>query len=815
MEEIEKIYFPEGFGSDPKDTGSQALADPDSRHYSVTLANDYFIGVQRRKNSANLPDSQVSSSQFGFPIQDERILLFADTNGYGTDSTKWDIGLSQTSETNTPNNKKLWEKGIGLSAVGLSAAYTGIESYTKYEDNATQLIIGNSTTSEKKYVVLTSKQLFDCDAANNIFISFGIKMEVDVPGNGVTFKAGLFNYQSGWFVQVRNNIIEIVQRYTLDGIVRENIYGRPAFKDKLDGTGVSRLNIDFSLVTMLAIELGSFDGSGARFYVYARDENQNGQHRWILFADIPTSEYSKTVERNPIPLPFNFEIETTGNTGGILSRYGCSVIKLGSDSAPLKLFSAASNTLPLIPSKEVFAFAILTKELYIDKPNNTKIFLKYLNAMSDVPVEIIFRRLKLTSSNIDSLKFKPSLREEYDPNNLVYLIAGDKLYFVSIANQAAVKSVNVSLNNIWFDAVRDLIFGTQTNSSDILIINGSTGAIVASVVTGKTNCHDVVISGNTLYVSHPGNNQVTVWNIADITAITLTHTIAVGNDPRDLAVGDGRVFCANRDSNSNNITVISTIDNSVSQTISVASTPNAIIHNRVSLYVASADNKVYRYTRSGGTYAVDNTSTFNTIVNPDSLAFVDTAEIIYVGSSTTKSLNIRDLSATPPTTITESLSANTIGLITDTDGNAYLYDSNGNVKDLFFDKTFVTLSSPTSTLKGNLLSSAVTAVILPGLQPLGDIVCSFVSSKSSQIYLEQFFQEYREFFSTSYDLNGTTIAQDLILIFLKHIGENLSLLTEQIEWLQGTTELTTIYGSESPHVSNPGSATVSLVIGQN
>jgi hypothetical protein len=276
-------------------------------------------------------------------------------------------------------------------------------------------------------------------------------------------------------------------------------------------------------------------------------------------------------------------------------------------------------------------------------------------------------------------------------------------------------------------------------------------------------------------------------------------------------VGDGRVFCANRTGNS--ISVI--IGNSVSQTLSATNTPNAIIHNRASLYVASGDNKVYRYTRSGPTYAVDSASTFDTMVNPDSLAFVDTAEIIYVGSSTTKSLNIRDLNAATPTTITEQLSANTIGLITDTDGNAYLYDSNGNVKDLLFDRTFVTLSSPTSTLKGNLLSSAVTAIILPGLQPLGDIVCSFISSKNSQIYLEQFFQEYREFFSTSYNLNGATIAQDLILIFLKHIGENLSLLTEQIIWLNGTTGLAATYGSESSHFSNPGSATVSLIIGQN
>ena len=808
MEEIQKIYFPEGFGSDPKDTGAQPLSDPDSRHYSVTLANDYFIGIQRRRNSANLPDSQVSSSQFGFPIQDERILLFADTNGYGTDSTKWDIGLSLTNEANTPNSQKLW--GVG---VGLTAAYTGIESYTEYKDNATQLIIGNSTTTQKKYVVLTSKQLFDCDAANNIFISFGIKMKASSIGNGVTFKAGLFNYQSGWFIQVRDNIISIVQRFTIDGITTENSYGRSTFKDKLDGTGVSGLTVDFSLVTMFAMELGSFDGSGARFYIYARDNNQNGQHRWILFADIPTSEYLQTIERNPIPLPFNFEIETSGSTGGVLSRYGCSVIKLGADAAPLKLFSAASNTLPLIPSKEVFAFAVLTKELYIDKPNNTKIFPKYLNAVSDVPIEIIFRRLKLTSSNIDSLKFKPSLREEYDPNNLVYLISGDKLYFVSIANQSAVKSVNVSLNNIWFDATRDLIFGTQTNSSDILIINGSTGVIVASIVTGKTNCHDVVISGNTLYVSHPGNNEVTFWNIADITAIALTSTITVGNNPRDLAVGDGRVFCANRTGNT--ISIISTIDNSVPQTMTVASTPNAIVHNRASLYVASGDNKVYRYTRSSTTYAVDSASTFDTMVNPDSLAFVDTAEIIYIGSSTTKSLNIRDLNAATPTTITEQLNANTIGLITDTDGNAYLYDSNGNVKDLLFDRTFVTLSSPSSSLKGNLLSSAITAIILPGLQPLGDIVCSFVSSKSSQIYLEQFFQEYREFFSTSYDLSGATIAQDLILIFLKHIGENLSLLAEQIVWLEGSSGLTTTYGLEPSHASNPGSATVSLVIGQN
>jgi len=805
MEELQKIYFPEEFGTDPKDTGSQALSDPDSRHYSVTLANDYFIPIRRRKNTANLPDSEVSSSQFGFPVQDERILLFADTNGYGTDSTKWDIGLSLTNEQNTPDGLRLW--GLG---VGLTAAYTGVESYTEYKDNATQLIISNNNTDASKYVVLTSKQLFDCDAANNIFVSFGIKMESTFIGNGLTFKAGLFNYQSGWFIQVRNDIISIVQRFTIDGIVKENTYGRTVFKDKLDGTGLSGLNIDFSLVTMFGIELGSFDGSGARFYIYARDENQNGRHRWILFADIPTSEYVQTIERNPIPLPFNFEIQTSGNTGGVLSRYGCSVVKLGADNAPLKLFSAASNTLPLIPSKEVFAFAILTKELYIDKPNNTKIFPKYLNAVSDVPIEIIFRRLKLTNSNIDSLGFKPSLREEYDPFNLVYLISGDKLYFVSIANQAAVKAINVSLNNISFDASKDLIFGTQTDSSDILIINGSTGVIVASVVTGKTNCHDVVISGNNLYVSHPGNNEVTVWNIGNITAITSVTSLTVGTNPMDLVVGDGRVFCANR--NSNSISVITVSNNSVVQTLSVVSTPNAMIHNRTSLYVASGDNKVYRYVQTGGNYTLN--SNFDTMANPDALAFVDTAEIIYVGSSTSKTLNIRDLNAATPTTQTETLPATTTALINDTDGNVYLYDSAGNVTDLFFDKIFVTLSSPTSSLKGNLLSSAITAVILPGLQPLGDIICSFVTSKSKQIYLQQFFQEYREFFSSSYDLNGSTIAQDLILIFLKHIGENLSVLTEQIIWLEGVG-LTPTYGSEILHFSNPGSATVSLVIGQN
>ena len=805
MEELQKIYFPEEFGTDPKDTGSQALSDPDSRHYSVTLANDYFIPIRRRKNTANLPDSEVSSSQFGFPVQDERILLFADTNGYGTDSTKWDIGLSLTNEQNTPDGLRLW--GLG---VGLNAAYTGVESYTEYKDNATQLIISNNNTDASKYVVLTSKQLFDCDAANNIFVSFGIKMESTFIGNGLTFRAGLFNYQSGWFIQVRNDIISIVQRFTIDGIVKENTYGRTVFKDKLDGTGLSGLNIDFSLVTMFGIELGSFDGSGARFYIYARDENQNGRHRWILFADIPTSEYVQTIERNPIPLPFNFEIQTSGNTGGVLSRYGCSVVKLGADNAPLKLFSAASNTLPLIPSKEVFAFAILTKELYIDKPNNTKIFPKYLNAVSDVPIEIIFRRLKLTNSNIDSLGFKPSLREEYDPFNLVYLISGDKLYFVSIANQAAVKAINVSLNNIWFNASQDLIFGTQTNKSDILIINGSTGIIVGSIVTNKINCQDVVVSGNNLYISHPGNNEVTVWNIGNITAITSVTSLTVGTNPMDLVVGDGRVFCANR--NSNSISVITVSNNSVVETLSVVSTPNAMIHNRTSLYVASSDNKVYRYVQTGGNYVLN--SNFDTMANPDALAFVDTAEIIYVGSSTSKTLNIRDLNAATPTTQTETLPATTTALINDTDGNVYLYDSAGNVTDLFYDKIFVTLSSPTSSLKGNLLSSAITAVILPGLQPLGDIICSFVTSKSKQIYLQQFFQEYREFFSSSYDLNGSTIAQDLILIFLKHIGENLSLLSEQIIWLEGVG-LTPTYGSEILHFSNPGSATVSLVIGQN
>lgn len=809
MEEIQKIYFPENFGADPKDLGSQPLSDPDNRHYSVTLANDYFIGIRRRKNAANLPDSQVSSSQFGFPIQDERILLFADTNGYGTDLTKWDIGLSLTDEQNTPENQKLWGTGVGLNA-----AYTGIESYTQYKDNATQLIIGNSTTNLLKSVVLTSKQLFDCNAANNIFISFGIKMESLSIGNAVTFKAGLFNYQSGWFIQVRDDILTVVQRYTTNGITKENNYGRTLFKDKLDRTGTSKLDIDFSLVTMFGIELGSYDGSAARFYVYARDENQNGQHRWILFADIPTSEYLPFTERNPIPLPFNFEIQTSGNTGGILSRYGCSVIKLGADNSPLKLSSAASNTLSLIPFKEVFAFGVSIRDMYADKPNNTKVFFKHLNAVSDIPVEIIFRRLKLNESNASTLGFTPKLTEGYNPLNLVYLISGDRLYFVSSDDQTVVKTINVLARNIWFDVSRNLIFATQFSRGDILVIDGSTGIIITSIVTGKNGSTDVIGMGNNLYISHTENGQVTAWNISDITNISLITTITVGTNPLDLVIGDGRLFCAN----SGSVSVIDVSNNTVLQTLTVTN-PSAMVQNRTSLYVASASqNKVYRYDRTGTNYAINNSSTFDTIVSPSSLAIVDTANIIYVGSSTTKSLSVRDLNKSPVTTETRSLSAATLALLSDSDGNVYLYDDLGNVIDLLYNKTLVSLSSVGNSLNRNLLDNSMKASILPGLQPLGDIICSFICSKSKQINLQDIFQEYREFFSTSYDSNGTAIAQDLVLVFLKHIGENLSLLNEQINWVAGNDVfqgLNAIYGTELPHFSNPGSATVSLIIGQN
>ena len=101
-----------------------------------------------------------------------------------------------------------------------------------------------------------------------------------------------------------------------------------------------------------------------------------------------------------------------------------------------------------------------------------------------------------------------------------------------------------------------------------------------------------------------------------------------------------------------------------------------------------------------------------------------------------------------------------------------------------------------------------------------EVVSIVAGNKVRQLDLTYIFQEYREFFTSVYENfagSNNIISQDLILVFLRHLGENLSTFIEQIEWVSGTTNVTIsnpVTLDNPLHVSVPGSATISLVNGQ-
>lgn len=403
-----KLFISEKTGSTPSELGKRIKENgtyPDS--YPVVLATDRIFAIE--KSTEPLPPEILAISMFGFSSQDERILLFADTNTYGIDETKWSIDTSLTNEQFLPTGG-IWSRSpLGI---GLTASYGGIDAFPTYSNSAINLVIPSGFNSQQKFISCVSKQLFTCDVGANLFISFGIQF---TKTSGIK-KAGLFSAQSGWYIKVQGSgagdNFSIVQRYLdEDGNITEREYKRshPVFFDRLDGSGSSRLNLNLDLVVMIGIELGSYDGSAVKFYVYAADALQNGSHRWIMFANIPTSDDSFIPERISSSLPITFEnFSNSLNNTEIVSKYGTSAIKIGVDTSPLRIFSQSSPTVVLPPEKEQLVMGILTRGTTQGKPCRLQQYIKYINLNSNVPAELIIRRFSVTPNNSKVLNLEIS-----------------------------------------------------------------------------------------------------------------------------------------------------------------------------------------------------------------------------------------------------------------------------------------------------------------------------------------------------------------------------------------------------------------------
>lgn len=854
---------------------------------------------------------ETRNTMFGFEIEDTRTGLFADTHPYGIDERQWITYLSLSNDDDLPIVNRLWVSGNN------STSFTsGKESQAFYKNSAIHLTTKNLGNNKVSSAACTTKQVFDCFAATNTFFSFGLRRK----GNEINTitRAGAFSNKTGWFLEIVSsgvgNNFKIIRRYTNENdlTIDVPIY-RESFLDRLDGSGASNLNLDFEKVTMFGIEVGSYDGTAARFFVYAADEGKSqGSHRWIMFHKVGTSDLNSFPERNSSPLPITIYHQSAEQQDTFAEKYGTSVTRSGTATYPLQIFNIAGSTLELVPAKFKFNLAIYTKELFNNKNNFTKHLIRSLNVNSNVPVEILIRRYVLRKNELEDIGFKPIPKEEFDPSYLVYIVddVQGEIKFISPELQISVLSVKLEnvdqlvyagqesitltssgstfavtgltsliksgtvLNFFSFTATLaedlvppldpttavsgsatvssgtyasgatciltsdhiNIIYATIKNSSNIGIIDGSNGKIITIFSTNLTgSINDILwVPGdstvsNRLHVAYSGG--VAIYNISNPLVPVLAVTISSSSvNVKKLAIATTSPFSVT--AIGNNTTELATgviFSYSYSQSSNISATVTNFT-NTSFRDIAAIGGNFYILETVGDVVSVDlltgttlTSQATNLSNNLTSLTAIQELNYLFAfGGNTITLINFRTTPTATATTTVWSNTATVKGVLIDSLLKAYVYDSSGLIKDYFSFSVLADLSAASSILRANLLSSGISSALRDGgMELIGDEVVSLVAgNKIRQLDLTYAFQEYREFFTSTYENfagASSLVSQDLILVFLRHLGENLSEFIEQIEWISGSTQTTIVNTATTAnplHITAPGFATISIITGQ-
>ncbi|AKB36450.1 hypothetical protein MSSAC_1860 [Methanosarcina siciliae C2J] len=181
------------------------------------------------------------------------------------------------------------------------------------------------------------------------------------------------------------------------------------------------------------------------------------------------------------------------------------------------------------------------------------------------------------------------------------------------------------------------------------VIDTTTGTVVTSVKVGSVKMGRgpkgvaVVPNGKTAYVANSGSNNVSV---IDTSTNTVTDTVKVGYNPSEVAVSpDGKkVYVVNEDSN--NVSVIDTDTNTVTVTVPVGNWPEGI--------AVTPDGKKVYVTNGGNITAPEDTvSVIDTATNivtatvpvgthPRGIAVTPDGKNVYVANSHNRTVSVID-----------------------------------------------------------------------------------------------------------------------------------------------------------------------------
>ncbi|MEM4058114.1 MAG: YncE family protein, partial [Thermoplasmata archaeon] len=155
--------------------------------------------------------------------------------------------------------------------------------------------------------------------------------------------------------------------------------------------------------------------------------------------------------------------------------------------------------------------------------------------------------------------------------------AGYVKYTLVLSNNTLINGNYVNISNglepvgVAFDSSNGYVYVTNSNSSDVSVINGATNTVIQTIPVGHVPYGVAFDSSNGyVYVTNMDSNNVSVINGATNTVI---QTIPVGSEPYGVAFdsSNGYVYVTNL--GSNNVSVINGATNTVIQTIPVGSEP--------------------------------------------------------------------------------------------------------------------------------------------------------------------------------------------------------------------------------------------------
>jgi hypothetical protein len=378
--------------------------------------------------------SSVRTDLLGFPRITRTFDFLSKTDDYALSETDWitDVqGVNEIAELDGTQSAK-WTNTIRVSVAYLSPANAEVK-FTPEESGSFLSINGNKGGYQEARV--SSRRRYRYQPGRIVRSSMAIRLSMDNTPTNVTHLWGMGDSSDGFFVEVigdgQGDRLRILYRNSSgNGYSNEIRYPRSSWSgDQLDGSGLSKQNLDFSKSFMTLIEWGWYGASDVKIYFYMVDENDqlpssiktSPRARWILAHELVLADtlvkpglteddgagenqpYDVPSLRRP-SLPLFFSISNSGSCARpqFLQRYGASIVVDGGtdERARISYVDGGSQrkVKPLVGGLySGYSLPMLTLESR-----------KLLKTSSDENVEntLVTKPLRLTASSTDLVELE-------------------------------------------------------------------------------------------------------------------------------------------------------------------------------------------------------------------------------------------------------------------------------------------------------------------------------------------------------------------------------------------------------------------------